>query len=75
MLSFSFSLKSLTKEFDRKVWVCVFNNFDVKKVIAESRLETLDALQGSLEEKVMSKKFLLVLDDIWEEDEEKDKSK
>ncbi|KAI0514110.1 hypothetical protein KFK09_010144 [Dendrobium nobile] len=68
----------ITKEFDLKMWVCVSNNFDVKKVIADMfeclknerpRLETLVALQRRLEE-VMSKKFLLVLDDIWEEDEE-----
>ncbi|KAI0514095.1 hypothetical protein KFK09_010129 [Dendrobium nobile] len=74
----------ITKEFDLKMWVCVSNNFDVKKVIADMfeylknerpRLETLGALQRRLEEEVMSKKFLLVLDDIWEEDEEKDKSK
>ncbi|KAI0514115.1 hypothetical protein KFK09_010149 [Dendrobium nobile] len=74
----------ITKEFDRQMWVCVSNNFDVKKVVADMleslkkkrpRLETLEALQGRLEEEVMSKKFLLVLDDIWEEDEEKDKSK
>ncbi|KAH0452271.1 hypothetical protein IEQ34_019570 [Dendrobium chrysotoxum] len=74
----------ITKEFDLKMWVCVSNNFDVKKVIVDMleclkkerpRLETLVALQGRLEEEVMSKKFLLVLDDIWEEDEEKDKSK
>ncbi|KAL0920190.1 hypothetical protein M5K25_009310 [Dendrobium thyrsiflorum] len=74
----------MTKEFDLKMWVCVSNNFDVKKVIAymlESLkeegpiLETLVELQGRLKEEVMSKKFLLVLDDIWEEGEEKDKSK
>ncbi|KAI0514162.1 hypothetical protein KFK09_010196 [Dendrobium nobile] len=74
----------ITKEFDLKMWVCVSNNFDVKKVVADMleslkkerpRCDTLDALQNSLEEEVMSKKFLLVLDDIWEEDEEKDKSK
>ncbi|PKU79431.1 putative disease resistance protein RGA3 [Dendrobium catenatum] len=74
----------ITKEFDLKMWVCVSNNFDVKKVIADMfeylknerpRLETLGALQRRLEEEVMSKKFLLVLDDIWEEDEENDKSK
>ncbi|KAI0503761.1 hypothetical protein KFK09_014703 [Dendrobium nobile] len=74
----------ITKEFGRKMWVCVSNNFDVKKVIADMlqslkmerpRCDTLDALQNSLRTEIMSKKFLLVLDDIWEEDEEKDKSK
>ncbi|KAI0514117.1 hypothetical protein KFK09_010151 [Dendrobium nobile] len=74
----------IIKEFDLKMWVCVSNNFDVKKVVADMleslkkerpRLETLEALQGRLEEVVMSKKFLLVLDDIWEEDGEKDGSK
>ncbi|KAL0928376.1 hypothetical protein M5K25_000253 [Dendrobium thyrsiflorum] len=74
----------ITKEFDRQMWVCVSNNFDKKKVIADmleslkkerTRLETLGELQGALEKEVMSKKFLLVLDDIWEEDEDKDKSK
>ncbi|KAI0503557.1 hypothetical protein KFK09_014491 [Dendrobium nobile] len=70
----------ITKDFDPKMWVCVSNNFDVKKVIADMleslkkkrpRLETLDALQDSLRTEIMSKKFLLVLDDIWEEDESK----
>ncbi|KAI0503710.1 hypothetical protein KFK09_014648 [Dendrobium nobile] len=71
----------ITKEFGLKMWVYVSNNFDVKKVIADMleslhkkerpRLETLDALQGRLKEEVKSKKFLLVLDDIWEEDESK----
>ncbi|KAH0463247.1 hypothetical protein IEQ34_007829 [Dendrobium chrysotoxum] len=74
----------ITKEFDFKMWVCVSNNFDVKKVIADmleslkmerSRCDTLDTLQNSLRTEIMSQKFLLVLDDIWEEDEEKDKSK
>ncbi|KAL0920682.1 hypothetical protein M5K25_009841 [Dendrobium thyrsiflorum] len=74
----------ITMEFDLKMWVCVSNNFDAKKVIAvmlecleneRPRLETLGVLQRRLEEEVMSKKFLLVLDDIWEEKEEKDKSK
>ncbi|KAI0503609.1 hypothetical protein KFK09_014543 [Dendrobium nobile] len=72
----------ITKEFGRKMWVCVSNNFDVKKVIADMlqslkmekpRCDTLDALQNSLRTEIMSQKFLLVLDDIWEEDEEKNK--
>ncbi|KAL0926322.1 hypothetical protein M5K25_002540 [Dendrobium thyrsiflorum] len=61
----------MTKEFDLKMWVCVSNIFDVKKVIADRpRLDTLDALQNSLRTEIMSKKFLLILDDIWEEEEE-----
>ncbi|KAI0514012.1 hypothetical protein KFK09_010045 [Dendrobium nobile] len=71
----------MTKEFDLKMWVCVSNNFDVKKVIADMleslkkerpRLETVEALQDSLRTEIMSKKFLLVLDDIWENDENRD---
>ncbi|KAH0463017.1 hypothetical protein IEQ34_007599 [Dendrobium chrysotoxum] len=75
----------MTKEFDLKMWVCVSNNFDVKKVIADMlstlkkkrpRLDdTLDALQNSLRTEIMSKKFLLILDDIWEEEENRDISK
>ncbi|KAH0463278.1 hypothetical protein IEQ34_007860 [Dendrobium chrysotoxum] len=73
----------MTKEFDLKMWVCVSNNFDVKKVIVDMleslkkkrpRLETLEALQDSLRTEIMSKTFLLVLDDIWENDEQ-DKKK
>ncbi|KAL0920055.1 hypothetical protein M5K25_009162 [Dendrobium thyrsiflorum] len=74
----------ISKEFDLKMWVCVSNNFDAKKVNVDMleclkkerpRLYTLGALQGGLKEEVMSKKFLLMMDDIWVEDEEKDKSK
>ncbi|KAH0463612.1 hypothetical protein IEQ34_008194 [Dendrobium chrysotoxum] len=66
----------MTKEFDLKMWVCVSNNFDAKEVIADMlellkkerpRLEKLEALQGRLKIEVMSKRFLLVLDDVWEE--------
>ncbi|KAL0920743.1 hypothetical protein M5K25_009907 [Dendrobium thyrsiflorum] len=74
----------MTEEFDLKMWVCVSNNFDANKVIADMlqslkkekpNLDSLDALQGKLKEEVMSKRFLLVLDDIWGEEEERDKSK
>ncbi|KAL0920756.1 hypothetical protein M5K25_009921 [Dendrobium thyrsiflorum] len=74
----------MTKEFDLKMWVCVSNNFDVKRVIADlleslimqkPSLDSLDALQRILKRVVKYKKFLLVLDDIWGEEEERDKSK
>ncbi|KAL0920631.1 hypothetical protein M5K25_009779 [Dendrobium thyrsiflorum] len=84
LLQHVYEKDEITKEFDLKMWVCVSNNFDVKKVIADMsesldkdwpRLETLEALQDSLRIEMTAKKFLLVLDDIWEEEEEKDKSK
>ncbi|KAI0496882.1 hypothetical protein KFK09_023208 [Dendrobium nobile] len=74
----------ITKEFDLKMRICVSNNFDVNRVIANmleslknerTQLETLDALQKSLQSMVNSKKFLLVLDDIWNDDKEQDKNK
>ncbi|XP_028548366.1 disease resistance protein RGA2-like [Dendrobium catenatum] len=75
----------MTKEFfDLKMWVCVSNNFDVKKVIADMLesldnkkpdLDSLEALQGRLKNEVKSRRFLLVLDDVWEEEKERDKSK
>ncbi|KAM3704825.1 hypothetical protein ACJW31_03G035200 [Castanea mollissima] len=66
--------------FDLKMWVCVSDNFDVKKItekIFESattkkpeNLE-MDNLQIKLCEELSQKKYLLVLDDVWNEDEEK----
>ncbi|XP_020582219.1 putative disease resistance protein RGA3 [Phalaenopsis equestris] len=66
----------ITKEFDLKIWVCVSHNFEVEKVITDmlkyldewsSHLTILPPLQERLNSVTRSKKFLLVLDDIWEE--------
>ncbi|KAL0920581.1 hypothetical protein M5K25_009726 [Dendrobium thyrsiflorum] len=71
-------------EFDLKMWICVSNDSDANSVVAHMLeslkkerpcLETLDVLQESLESMVKSKKFLLVLDDIWEKDEQNDEDK
>ncbi|XP_028106102.1 putative disease resistance protein RGA3, partial [Camellia sinensis] len=60
--------------FDLKAWVCVSDEFDVKKItkaILESftlqscDLAELTALQRKLEVMLAGKKFLLVLDDVW----------
>ncbi|KAL5994891.1 hypothetical protein ACLOJK_024948 [Asimina triloba] len=62
--------------FNLKIWVCVSDEFDVAtltKAILEnatnskSDFEDVDVLQRRLREHLRGKKFLLVLDDVWEE--------
>ncbi|RRT71919.1 hypothetical protein B296_00034972 [Ensete ventricosum] len=63
--------------FHLKVWVCVSDNFDVKRLTKEmiecaTKVEqsdklNLDTLQQILKEKIASERFLLVLDDVWSE--------
>ncbi|KAL0920705.1 hypothetical protein M5K25_009867 [Dendrobium thyrsiflorum] len=74
----------MTKKFDLEMLVSVSNNFDVRRVIVgmleslkikRPDLESFDALQGSLKSKVLYMTLLLVLDDIWEEEEKQNKSK
>ncbi|CAB4303505.1 unnamed protein product [Prunus armeniaca] len=63
--------------FDLKIWVCVSDTFDVVRVakaILEATLSPtqelveLDALLEHIHESIAGKKFLLVLDDVWNED-------
>ncbi|KAL4601116.1 hypothetical protein ACB092_11G249000 [Castanea dentata] len=64
--------------FDLKAWVCVSDDFDivrVTKVILQSIIapktcsdNDLNLLQVQLKEKLFGKKFLLILDDVWNED-------
>ncbi|KAJ4972321.1 hypothetical protein NE237_005420 [Protea cynaroides] len=66
--------------FDLKAWICVSDNFDVyrlTKEILESvtksshSFDSLDMLQVKLKETLSRKRFLLVLDDMWNDDYEK----
>ncbi|KAA3454341.1 disease resistance protein RGA2-like [Gossypium australe] len=67
---------SIKESFDHKAWVCVSDDFDavnitktiLKSIDADSRDENdLNLLQIKLKEKLSGKRFLLVLDDIWNE--------
>ncbi|KAJ9685486.1 hypothetical protein PVL29_017504 [Vitis rotundifolia] len=62
--------------FDMRVWVCISDDFDVvgiTKAILESitkrpcEFKTLESLQENLKNEMKEKRFLLVLDDVWNE--------
>ncbi|XP_058079820.1 putative disease resistance protein RGA3 [Magnolia sinica] len=68
------------RHFDLRMWVCVSDDFDVPRLtkailesVADSKCDLLDVdlLQRRLREKLSGKKFLLVLDDVWDENPEK----
>ncbi|GKV45214.1 hypothetical protein SLEP1_g52322 [Rubroshorea leprosula] len=67
------------ESFDLKAWVCVSDQFDVLSITrsilgAVSRdqrdLKDLNLLQEELKKMLSGKRFLLVLDDVWNEDYE-----
>ncbi|TXG74782.1 hypothetical protein ES288_1Z011400v1 [Gossypium darwinii] len=67
---------TINQSFHHKAWVCVSDNFDavnitrtiLKSIDPDSRDENdLNLLQVKLKEKLSGKRFLLVLDDIWNE--------
>ncbi|XP_062029061.1 putative disease resistance protein RGA4 [Rosa rugosa] len=60
--------------FDMRMWVCVSENFDihtlVRGIIAATKQEcageSLDLMKRGLQDILRDKKFLLVLDDVWD---------
>ncbi|XP_047158840.1 putative disease resistance RPP13-like protein 1 [Vigna umbellata] len=76
-----FNDPSMNKDkFEVKVWVCVSDEFDVFKVsraILEAVTKStddsrdLEMVHRRLKEKLLGKKFLLVLDDVWNENQSK----
>ncbi|KAM0005422.1 putative virus X resistance protein-like, coiled-coil [Helianthus debilis subsp. tardiflorus] len=73
---------SVDQYFDLRSWVYVSEHFQVKEIIKgiitsidkrECTLPHLDVLQESLQSKLREKKFLIVLDDVWAEEDEKEK--
>nr|QLH55889.1 XA14 [Oryza sativa Indica Group] len=66
----------IKSQFNVKIWVYVSDKFDVVKITRQildhvsnqshEGISNLDTLQQDLEEQMKSKKFLIVLDDVWE---------
>ncbi|TQE02998.1 hypothetical protein C1H46_011362 [Malus baccata] len=69
-----FNDEVVQNHFELKIWTCVSNAFEldiVVKKILQSEHNGIEQLQNELRSKVDGKKYLLVLDDMWNEDREK----
>ncbi|XP_068329245.1 disease resistance protein RGA2-like [Pyrus communis] len=80
-----FNDEVIQKHFELKIWICVSNIFELdilaKKILKADELDKkqrdkvdqldMDQLQNDLRKKVDGKKYLLVLDDVWNEDPHK----
>ncbi|KAL0431175.1 UNVERIFIED_CONTAM: putative disease resistance protein RGA1 [Sesamum radiatum] len=64
------------RHFDLQIWICVSDNFSVKRLLQAiiqsidgdvCNITDLDPLQCHLQERLQGRRFLLVLDDVWNE--------
>jgi hypothetical protein len=78
---FVFNHEEIQKHFEKKLWVCISDDFKVK-IIVEKILEcakgkkqeenlAMNTLVIDLHKKIDGKRYLLVLDDLWEHDRKK----
>nr|XP_023921678.1 putative disease resistance protein RGA4 [Quercus suber] len=67
------------RHFELRIWVCVSVDFQIRRLVraiiesidgSACSLSELDPLQKQLQEKLRGRKFLLVLDDVWNENQE-----
>ncbi|XP_056162327.1 putative disease resistance protein RGA4 isoform X1 [Syzygium oleosum] len=70
----------VSKQFNLKMWVCISNEFDTKNIVKniiacakekEPTKVSMERLQSELRATIDGKRYLLVLDDLWNEEEER----
>ncbi|XP_047337998.1 putative disease resistance protein RGA3 [Impatiens glandulifera] len=61
----------VSKHFDLKFWVCVSDEFNIelviKAIIGANNETSLEILKDSIQNKLRGKRYLIVLDDVWNE--------
>ncbi|PON75866.1 NB-ARC domain, LRR domain containing protein [Parasponia andersonii] len=71
--------EKVIQNFDVKVWVFVSHHFDVKKILTtviesltndKCHHSNMDALHLAIKDLLRNKRFLVVLDDVWTEDQD-----
>ncbi|CAL5381877.1 unnamed protein product [Camellia sinensis] len=70
--------ETVNKYFNLKAWVCVSNEFDIMKITKTiydsvtpqscTSFNNLDQAQVQLQKALAGRKFLIILDDVWNED-------
>ncbi|XP_059649476.1 putative disease resistance protein RGA3 [Cornus florida] len=75
-----FNDERVIEHFELRIWVCVSEDFEIKRVIKSILASVsgkfcedleLDHLQRLLQEKLNGKRYFLVLDDVWNDNQEK----
>ncbi|XP_050229378.1 disease resistance protein RGA2-like [Mercurialis annua] len=70
----------VNSHFEMKVWACISDDFDLEEVLRKINLAAtgrkcidlgIEQLQALLRETIHNKKYLLILDDVWNDDPRK----
>ncbi|KAM3741757.1 hypothetical protein ACB098_07G021000 [Castanea mollissima] len=79
LAQYVFNDEKVQTKFELKIWVCVSDVFDIKTIVEmiigsatgrKPKNLDMDPLQNELRRTLNQKKYLLILDDVWNEDSE-----